>query len=321
MTGNIKTLIYIASDERSGSTLLDHIIGNHDDIICVGELMFFNDYLNQKGIGSTSKWVCRCGMTLECCPFWSNVIESCRLKENHEISDLETIIYKRRNTTYKDAFLTLLISYLPTKWKKPLLKKILKINENKNAAYNCYKLLDHVCSVENKKIVIDSSKYPSQLSGLINYKRSDYNIKVIHLIRDGRSVAISKIKRKKELFGENLTFTRALLGWLLINLKISNIKDLLPPQDYILVRYEDLCVKTEQTIAEICDHFDISYDSKILEFSEKKKHNIAGSQHKFDQSTRIQLDEKWKSSLSASRNFLYSMICYILANKVKAWKL
>ena len=65
-----KTLIYIASDVRSGSTLLDYLLSNNDNIISIGEFALLNDHLNRKGWGVSWDWCCSCGQHLEDCSFW-----------------------------------------------------------------------------------------------------------------------------------------------------------------------------------------------------------------------------------------------------------
>ena len=57
-----KLLVYIASDVRSGSTLLDFILGSHPKITSVGEIQFLLDHFKREPerIG----WICESGNPL-----------------------------------------------------------------------------------------------------------------------------------------------------------------------------------------------------------------------------------------------------------------
>jgi hypothetical protein len=57
-----KTLVYIAADSRSGSTLLDLLLGNHDQAISIGELRRLNDHYNKN-------LACSCNVHIRICPF------------------------------------------------------------------------------------------------------------------------------------------------------------------------------------------------------------------------------------------------------------
>ena len=64
--GNYK-LVYIAGYGRSGSTLLDVILGMHPEIECNGELSYlFN-------IADDYQERCDCGLELRECPKWKHV--------------------------------------------------------------------------------------------------------------------------------------------------------------------------------------------------------------------------------------------------------
>ena len=60
-------VIYIAGEGRSGSTLLERMLGQINDIVSVGELRFF---WNQGSVGSQ---LCGCEKPLNECEFWSEV--------------------------------------------------------------------------------------------------------------------------------------------------------------------------------------------------------------------------------------------------------
>ena len=60
-------VIYIMGAGRSGSTVLDTVLGNHPDIVSVGELA------NLHRFGWTNGEYCACGLRGNTCGFWSAV--------------------------------------------------------------------------------------------------------------------------------------------------------------------------------------------------------------------------------------------------------
>ena len=62
------SVLYIAGPGRSGSTLLDTMLGQIDGFVSVGELR----NLWARGLGDG--WPCGCGAAVRDCPFWSSVL-------------------------------------------------------------------------------------------------------------------------------------------------------------------------------------------------------------------------------------------------------
>ena len=62
-------VMYVASWSRSGSTLLDLMLGQIPGFVSVGELRF----LWERGVREGQ--LCGCGAPVPKCPFWSRVLE------------------------------------------------------------------------------------------------------------------------------------------------------------------------------------------------------------------------------------------------------
>ena len=61
------TVLYIAGNGHSGSTLLDIIIGSSPDIFSAGELTFITR-------DSIFEEYCSCGCLIKECPVWSKIV-------------------------------------------------------------------------------------------------------------------------------------------------------------------------------------------------------------------------------------------------------
>ena len=91
-----KTIIYIAGNVRSGSTLFERIIGNNKNIFSLGEMTDFLDVVFNYGelhdLFNTSAfdWPCSCGESIFKCYFWSDVIDELKkVKNKKEIRDVQ----------------------------------------------------------------------------------------------------------------------------------------------------------------------------------------------------------------------------------------
>src|SRR6476619_4916661 len=72
---NKPTIIYIMSDNRSGSTLLENILSKSDECFSVGELTMMKGHLLKNGPGEKWKWTCACGKPLTECEFWGSIVQ------------------------------------------------------------------------------------------------------------------------------------------------------------------------------------------------------------------------------------------------------
>ena len=88
-------LIYIGGYGRSGSTLLDRMLGQLDDVCAVGELR----HIWERGL--VEDQLCGCGTPFWQCPFWSLVLEeafgSIENVEPRALLDLQRKVDRMRN--------------------------------------------------------------------------------------------------------------------------------------------------------------------------------------------------------------------------------
>ncbi len=64
-----RAVVYIAGSGRSGSTLLDRMLGQMPGVTAIGELA------QLWRPGELDKLVCGCGTPVRSCPFWSRVAD------------------------------------------------------------------------------------------------------------------------------------------------------------------------------------------------------------------------------------------------------
>jgi hypothetical protein len=169
------TVIYIAGSGRSGSTLLERVLGDMPGAVNVGELIDLFRRTAPRGE------LCGCGQAFADCPFWTGVgnrafggWEAGQLAEVHR---LQTRVARQR--------------HLPRLLAMSLADRGFRDDV---AAYGASYLALYraIAGQAGARYVIDASKWPAQALAL---SRAGLDIRVIHLVRDVRGVAHSLSKQ------------------------------------------------------------------------------------------------------------------------------
>ncbi len=297
-------VILICGTGRSGSTLLDRILGQCDGIFSVGELM----YIWQRGIHENQ--LCGCGTPFRRCEFWRAVIneafggfDNSLLREaltlQKSVARIRNIImnpYQRLRKSYREDF----IRYAD------LLGEL-------------YSAIRNVCGCS---VIIDSSKEPSHLFFL--RELNDIDLKVVHLVRDSRAVAYSwqrKVKNpavhwREEYIGLG-TFLKSSLDWDLHHTLIPLLSR--PELPYILLRYEDMSTNLLDTLSEIlnafginCPQLDELFDATDMSMNfNKLNHTVSGNPMRFQYGkTVITPDLEWKLQMNRYKKFAITTLTW-----------
>jgi len=303
---NIKMLIYIAGYGRSGSTILDIILGNHEHIESVGELvnLFYDD--------RDLKRLCSCGKSYKDCEFWypilSNLFGKFGKNEFHKIKRLQ------RDVESLTKLWHILTGF------------------HSGIRYDRYRgvmtlLFNHIVKASGKPFVVDSSKSSTDHVGRPYALRKvcGFNVKIIHLVRDGRGVMWSLMR------GSNLEMEietngtipfapyRALMGWLLSNTIVTLMGFFDTAKHYKLVRYEDLINNPENELRRISSFLGINMDQIITQVSSRSSlnvgHNVGGNRLRLSQKVKLSRDLEWKQKLPVKLRLLFLFLAWPLALK------
>lgn len=85
---------------------------------------------------------------------------------------------------------------------------------------------------------------------------------VIHVVRDGRDVALSMIRAR---FGPKSIYSCA-NGWKEYLEQMEDVKNKQPPELFFEVSYEDMLENTERVLKEVCDFLGESYTPEMLAY-------------------------------------------------------
>jgi hypothetical protein len=108
-------------------------------------------------------------------------------------------------------------------------------------------------------------KTPRYMRAMPRIERALPEARFIHLIRDGRDVALSQAERALE--GEAPTLTEVAERWRRrIETARVHAADL---DSYLEVRYEDLVGEPELALREVCEFLELPYDAAMLDYHQR----------------------------------------------------
>ena len=283
----MKSIVYIASSNRSGSTLLETLLGKHDCVTSLGELRHLNEYVRDDRL-------CTCGNPISVCPFWQRVETEMR-RDGWSLSTMPTKIAGSRSGGGSGLIMIEVLLYLLSSGLFKIVRKIpFGLRKYIQVAENCLRVAVTVSKVTGCPIIADSSKKPIMLRLL--YLLEPRKLKVVFLIRDVRGVTYSAMRRKI------ISVREASYLWLLDNLRIFLSIQTIPSRQRIVVKYENFCKDPSLEMERICTFLEIPYVPKTTALSKDHSHSIGGSPHRFNKAeVQIVLDERWKKELSAEQ--------------------
>jgi hypothetical protein len=262
------TVVYITSDVRSGSTLLDQMLGNHPELTSVGEIHHLNAYatLDRSQYNPVHELLCVCGGDLagragqKPCPFWTNLEAA--------VGPLRNIHLNLRKSR---PLLARLVARFPRSY--PLLKSYGRTS---------FEIFDAIGGT-----VVDSSKGIHRLLAL--YAARPKEVRAVMLARDYRAVVLSKMSR-----GQSLEISAR--GWAEVSKRLLIAEKFIPAEQRIRVRYEELCTDTERVMRALCVFAGVAFDPAVLMRS-TDTHHLGGSPSKFENKP-IRLDDRYLSAFS-----------------------
>lgn len=284
----MKKVVYIASVGYSGSTLLDMLLGSNDNVTTLGEAYLLSQYA-----GSDAG--CTCGEKVKDCKFWSQVeaeVKNIRGSDT-SLADLNLGADGIKQTIFRKlpslADVSLIAGIQPL-WN--LASKIDHTSQVfKQSAENAVLTYELASKIDNSEIIVDSSKYALPLKA--RYMELKEKFRVIFLVRDGRGVSKSLMKR------QGLSMADAARKWDRFNFNLNLIMRTIPSKQLYTLKYEDLCNNTEQVLKDLTAFIGADQPLEIKPIIKENHHNIGGNPMRFRRAeTEISIDESWKEKIT-----------------------
>jgi hypothetical protein len=199
-------ILSIVGAGHSGSTVLDIVLGNDSRVVGVGEL----HKLPRSGWVHDDDRRCACGSPIHLCPYWLEVRERWNDRCDGQLE---------RYVALQDRF-----EGSGSTWPRLLVDARRRTAAFRRYAEMTAALYEAIGHVSDKPIVVDSSKKPIHAYALLLNPHLD--VRVIHLVRDGRGIVWSKSKslRRDVEAGvprdrHPVSSSRSTAHWILANLE------------------------------------------------------------------------------------------------------
>ena len=301
MSAGSPEVLYVGSWGRSGSTLLDLILGQIPGFRSVGELRF----LWERGLVERQR--CGCGVPVPDCPFWGAVLEEAFGSTGGVDPEAMLALWRR-----VDGLARLPWLLAP--------RRPAALDADVRAFRTVLgRLYQAVRTVSGDSVVVDSSKYAAY--GLLLAGVPGLDLRVLHLVRDSRAVAYSWTRRKPmpevttdERYMPLKRPWRSAVFWDLENLGLQLLRGWV--LDYQVLRYEDLGTDPRAALSGVLGRMGIDADLGFLSGGRLQlgpNHTVAGNPLRFRRGEMpIAPDVEWRSRLGAAPRWLVTGLTWPL---------
>jgi hypothetical protein len=282
------TVAYIGGFGRSGSTLLERLLGQVPAVCAVGELR----HIWERGF--LGNQLCGCGAQFNSCEFWNSVVEEA-FDSRRNLDPVHVLQVQREVDRFR-----CIPAIEGSRRRAPGFEQALD-------AYTgvLHRILSGIRQVSGASIIVDSSKDPPH--GFLLRAVSGMDLRVVHLVRDSRAVAYSwrRLRERPEIYWkhENMpqyTSLKCAALWDLANVLIERLGR--SCGHYSRITYEELIARPRETVEELFRSLEVEVPSLrfLTETSAdlKVNHTVSGNPMRF-QTGRVLLqnDDEWRSKL------------------------
>lgn len=289
-------VVYVIGSGRSGSTVLDALLGSHPRAVSTGEL----SHLVRDGWMGTE--ICACGNAVVDCPQWT----AARAAWTAQLGE------------------GVVAEYLPLQRSVERLRRVPGLilgSRRGQPGWQRYQVLTRglfraIVETTGRDVIVDSSKNPVRALAL---SRAGVELKLVHLVRDPRAVAWS--------FGKSFTrdpaggvqrdrpgtpIWRTALNWQFVNAQAQLVRRRLPANRSMIVRYEDLVTHPRVTLARIGRLVDLNLEEVATAVEAGTPvvidHPVAGNRLRMSRVVHLVRDDAWRSAMPASDQRLVSLL-------------
>ena len=293
------TVLFIGGFGRSGSTLLERVLGQVPGTVAVGELV----HLIERGLIGNED--CGCGRPFRDCPFWTDV--GVKAFGGWDLVDgPEWLRLKRR--VDRNRFIPLMVAPILPSYRRALGQYASRLGQ----------LYSAIADVSGADVIIDSSKHAS--TAFLLRRVGGIRLRVLHLVRDSRGVAYSWTKtvarpeiRSQVTMMPRFSPTSAAAHWCSYNVLIGLLRPVGTPVTF--ARYEDFVATPVAETVRIMsaaghavrpDEMTFLTDTRVDLLA---NHSVAGNPMRFRHG-RIELthDQAWRDKLARSRRWIVTIV-------------
>lgn len=302
-------VLFIMGKGRSGSTLLDTLLGQVPGVFSSGELTYLWDWGLRKSVR------CGCGEDVLSCPVWSKVLDEAVgiRSRDHDAARIEAIWRDQRAVERWHNAPRLFLRRRAGGWAS--------LRRHADTLGRIYRAIGDVTGAE---LIVDSSKTPLNPAalGLVDGVVGS----AVQLVRDPRAVGFSW-QRTKAWSDRDDGGTMPRFGpfhtaasWTLRNLTAQLVLRRWPEERTARLRYEDFCEAPRTSVAEMLDRAGLHSDA--LPFADEHTarlgptHTVGGNPNRMAQGeVAITPDTEWEARIDRRTMLILSGLTFPLRRR------
>lgn len=287
MTTDPVHVLFVAGSGRSGTTMVNNLLGQVDAVFAAGELR----YLWHRGV--VANHVCGCGQPFAACAVWESVMR-----------ELERAVGPVDAQALGDRLLRRLrVLRVPGMlWRRLSGQRPVPSHADDAAIRALYRAIQEETRAQ---LIVDSSKLPPY--GLLLCRLPDVQVTVLHLIRDPRATAFSWRRRmaSRDRDDDSVMPRQPVWKSSALWLTWNCLAAMLWPSraaHHLRIRYEDLVVAPEATLAALCAALGVPatgipfVDDRTVDL--RPVHAVAGNPvRRSCGRVEIRPDDEWRHSM------------------------
>lgn len=277
-------VLYIAGSGRSGSTIVDNILGQLDGFVSVGEVRFLWER------GMIEDRTCGCGRGFSVCPFWTAVLERAFAGSPPDPGRMLDLL--ARGTRARR-----IPGLVGGRGRRS--RFVATLGELPGVLSSLYAA---IADESGARVIVDSSKLPTY--GAVLAEVPGVEVRMLHLIRDPRAAGYSWLRTKALPDKPGAVMQRqgpwhSAALWTMWNAAAELFGRDLP---YRRLRYEDVIAEPEQAIEAVAAWMDEAMTPSPFagpaQVHLAPAHGVAGNPSRFTTGTvALRMDDAWRTEL------------------------
>lgn len=288
-------VLYIAGWGRSGTTILDNILGSYDSVFSVGELY----YLWRRGLGQGRR--CGCGEQFAACPLWREVLHVAYRGQPPQHGRINRIQHEKVRVRHTRKLGRGRLDEDTTRYRDEVAQLYGAIGE-----------------VTGAEMIVDSSKTPPGAAMLAQIDEVDAYL--LHMVRDPRAVAYSWTRATiqpdrptpQQMAGHSAT--ESTVSWVAWNLLTERLARHQFAGRSLTLRYEDFVADPQGTVASVlafsgvvADGGDPFRSTRTVELA--GNHTVSGNPGRFRTGrVVVRPDDAWLDGQSRTHRLLSTAV-------------
>jgi len=291
-------VLFVGGFGRSGSTLLDNVLGQVAGFFSCGEI----SYLWDRGLEQDR--LCSCKSAFSQCAFWSRIVE--RSFADSASLDLARLVAVRESLTPKRVAVAAMRGQEARGLEgvSDYLDRLLPLYQAIRDETGC-------------RVVVDSSKAPGH--GFLLRSSPEIDAYALHLVRDSRAVAHSWQKKMvydptgdEPMYMSRHSPARSSKLWNTWNLATERVWRS-RPERYLRLRYEEFVDMPSSSLARIVEFVGEAVAELPVDAGNRFEmgpiHALAGNPSRFeDGPIEIRQDDKWKRAQPLGQRLLVTLL-------------